>query len=449
MTRVSPISAPAAQPRADCSGRAVVESPTPPMSDAAAALLRAGVKTRRITGVTLHEFRSYRHLLLGRDLLAQARTIVLTGDNGVGKTNLLEALSMLSPGRGLRRAPLQQLARRQDADGGSKGWSVQAAILDDIGEMRVATALPAAEGGRTARGRSLRIDGASAESLTRLAHIAPMLWLTPALERAIAESAGARRRFLDRIVMSLEPDHGARCAAYERAMRERNRLLQESGNAVWLESLEKIMAREGALMAAARRRLVALLSEVLEEQSLPAFPRARIAVALPDVPAALPHGSGRDSLEEEHGLRVCLREMRLLDRRAGRALAGPHRCDLRIRHQGGGRQGEMPLESCSSGEQKALLLALILAHGRLLSASPRGAPILLLDEVAAHLDAVRRRALFDILAQSGAHSWMTGVAPSLFDGCQEDSCFLSVSTAGVVPTEGAARGRSRPGRQIH
>ena len=442
MTRVSSLSA------------AALESSAPSALGGGAAVFCTQTKTRRITSVTLHEFRSYRHLLLERDLLAQARTIVLTGDNGVGKTNLLEAISMLSPGRGLRRAPLQQLARRQDADGGNKGWSVQAAILDDIGEMRVATALPAPNGGRGARGRSLRIDGAPAESLTRLAHVAPMLWLTPALERAIAESASARRRFLDRIVMSLEPDHGARCIAYERAMRERNRLLQESGNAVWLESLEKIMAQEGTSMAAARRRVVALLGEVLEEQSLPAFPRARIAVAFPDVPQGGQDSCGEQtsphnhvSLEEEQRLRSCLREMRLLDRRAGRALAGPHRCDLHIRRQG--RQGDMPLESCSSGEQKALLLALILAHGRLLSASPRGAPILLLDEVAAHLDAARRRALFDILAQSGAHSWMTGVTPSLFDGCQEDSCFLSVSSAGVVPTEGAPRTRSYPARQIH
>ena len=398
---------------------------------------------RRIAGVVLHEFRSYRHLSLGFDPADCPRTVVLTGDNGVGKTNLLEALSMLSPGRGLRGATLQQLARRrggEDEDG--RGWSVQASIVDDIGETRVTTALPAGNG-REARGRSLRIDGAPAQSLAQLAHIAPMLWLTPTLERAIAEGAGARRRFLDRIVMSLEPEHGSRCGAYERAMRERNRLLQSDGSAIWLEGLEEIMAREGVLMAAARRRAVALLADMLETQALPAFPRIRIALAPEAGKEAAPGEREPDLQEEEQRLRVRLRDVRPLDRRAGRALAGPHRCDLRIRHLG--RHGETPLESCSSGEQKALLLGLVLAHARLLAASPRGAPILLLDEVAAHLDASRRRALFAISAQQNAHVWMSGVEASLFDGCPHPTCLLSVSAEGVFPVENRASSRrNRP-----
>lgn len=394
-----------------------------------------GTSVRKINALYLHEFRSYRHLFLERDLLDQSRIIVLTGDNGVGKTNLLEAVSMLNPGRGLRRAGLQQLIRRQ-SDGSS--WSVQAAICDDIGETIVATALSVSRNGRESRGRNLRIDNAPAESFAQLAHIAPMLWLTPAIERAIAESASGRRRFLDRIVMSLEPDHGSHSTSYERAMRERNRLLQTSGNAAWLEGLEKAMAREGAWIQAARRRTVAMLSTILQEQSLPDFPRARIAIAPnPDASeeAVVTDGCAEAMHEEENRLRARFREMRLLDRRAGRALVGPHRCDLRIFHQI--EDGEMPLQLSSSGEQKALLLGLVLAHGRLLADTPRGVPILLLDEVAAHLDAVRRQALFDILAQSGAHSWMTGVDPSLFDACHEDSCFLSVSPEGVFPTNRA------------
>ena len=381
---------------------------------------------RKIAAVKLHEFRSYKQLLLERDVLADARAIVLTGGNGVGKTNLLEALSMLSPGRGLRRAALPQMIRRQSDD---NGWSVHAIIRDDIGETNIATALAPSRNGRETRGRSLRIDGAN-ESLSQLAHIASILWLTPAIERAVAESAGERRRFLDRIVMSLEPEHGARSTNYERAMRERNRLLQTSGNAVWIEGLEEAMAKEGALMQAARRRTVAMLSNLLEELSLPAFPKASIALA-PD-PDADDEACDTEIgvREEEENLRTRLREGRLLDRRAGRALAGAHRCDFRIRHLSD--DGEMPLQSCSSGEQKALLLGLVLAHGRLLSSlSSGGAPILLLDEVTAHLDAERRHALFDILEQSGAHSWMTGTDPALFQGCQEDSCFLEVTSKSV------------------
>ena len=380
---------------------------------------------RKIAAVKLHEFRSYKYLLLERDVLADARAVVLTGENGSGKTNLLEALSMLSPGRGLRRAALAQMIRRQSDD---KGWSVNAVIQDDIGETNIATALAPSRNGRETRGRSLRVDGAN-ESLTQLAHIAPILWLTPTIERAVAESTSERRRFLDRIVMSLEPDHGARSANYERAMRERNRLLQTSGNAVWLESLEEVMAKEGALMQAARRRTVAMLSNLLRELSLPAFPKTSIALA--QDPDADDEGSDTeiDIREEEQNLRAQLREGRLLDRRAGRALAGTHRCDFRIRHLTD--DGEIPLQSCSSGEQKALLLGLVLAHGRLLSNLSSGAPILLLDEVTAHLDAERRRALFDILEQSGAHSWMTGTDPALFQDCQEDCCFLEVTSKSV------------------
>lgn len=380
---------------------------------------------RKITAVQLHEFRSYKYLLLERDTLANARAIVLTGENGSGKTNLLEALSMLSPGRGLRRAALAQMIRRQSGD---KGWSVNAVIQDDIGETNIATALASSRNGRETRGRSLRIDGAN-ESLAQLAHIAPILWLTPSIERAVAESASERRRFLDRIVMSLDPEHGARSGNYERAMRERNRLLQTSGNAVWLESLEDAMAKEGALMQSARRRTVTMLSNLLEELSLPAFPRTSIALA-PDPDADEEANDTKiDTREEEQNLRVQLRESRLLDRRAGRALTGAHRCDFRIRQLID--DGEIPLHSCSSGEQKALLLGLVLAHGRLLSNLSSGAPILLLDEVTAHLDAERRRALFDILEQSGAHSWMTGTDPALFQDCQEDCCFLKVTSKSV------------------
>ena len=384
---------------------------------------------RKIAAVKIHEFRSYKYLLLERDVLADSRAIVLTGENGVGKTNLLEALSMLSPGRGLRRAALPQMIRRQSDD---NGWSVNAVVQDDIGETNIATSLVPPRNGRETRGRSLRIDGTN-ESLMQLAHITPMLWLTPAIERAVAESSSERRRFLDRIVMSLKPEHGTRSSNYERAMRERNRLLQTSGNAVWIEGLEEIMAREGALMQSARRRTVAMLSELLEELSLPAFPKASIALAPdPDAPDES-RDAEIDVREEERNLRVQLRDGRLLDRRAGRTLAGAHRCDFRIRHMN--NDGDMPLQSCSSGEQKALLLGLVLAHGRLLSSLSAGAPILLLDEVTAHLDASRRRALFDILKQSGAHSWMTGTDPALFQDCQEDSCFLKVTSKSVERTQ--------------
>ena len=366
-----------------------------------------------ITSLSLTNFRSYDRLHLDVESWGLPKSVILTGPNGAGKTNLLEAISLLSPGRGLRAAPLRQLARH-----GAPAWSVSA----NLPATTITTSL------NGAAKRSFKTDPPPPP---------PLLWLTPSLERAIAESASARRRFLDRMVMSLEPEHGAHCAKYERAMRERNQLLQENDNAVWLDGIEDIMAREGAIISAARRRTIALLADILKNQPLlPLFPQLRIALA-PEPDAKTTDTKQEQNIEQEQTrLRSRLHEMRPQDRRAGRTLAGPHRCDLRIRQCR--QQQETPLESCSSGEQKALLLALVLAHGRLLANSPRGAPILLLDEVAAHLDASRRRALFDILAQSGAYSWMTGVDTSLFDGCQQDSCFLSVSAAGVVPAANGA-----------
>lgn len=392
---------------------------------------------RRVTGLLLHEFRSWRRLSLGRELLAGAHAVVLIGENGGGKTNLLEAVSMLSPGRGLRRASLAQLAHclQEGGEGererGHGGWSIQAAVLDGISEMRITTTLPPSRGEGESRGRSTRVNDGAPESLAQLAGIAPMLWLTPSLERGIAESASARRRFLDRIVMSLEPEHGRRCAAYERAMRERNRLLQNGGGAVWMEGVEEVMAREGASTQAARRRVVTRLAEALAAQSAPEFPQARISLALPEE-----EGEG---MEDETALRAVLRASRSADRRAGRTLRGPHRVDLRICRRS--PRGDIGLEFCSSGEQKALLLGLVLAHARMLAAGERGsAPILLLDEVAAHLDAVRRGALFEVLAQCGAQAWMSGVDAALFAECREGARFLSVSGEGVSPFIRGARG---------
>ena len=484
MTPPSPLS-----PLGARSNAAVSSVARPPAVQTAAALSPASLG-RRVTGLLLHEFRSWHRLSLGRELLAGANAVVLIGENGGGKTNLLEAVSMLSPGRGLRRAPLSHLAHcphkggEEEARQGHGGWSIQAAVLDEISEMRITTTLPPSRGEGESRGRSTRVNDGPPESLAQLAGIAPMLWLTPSLERGIAESATARRRFLDRIVMSLEPEHGRRCAAYERAMRERNRLLQDGGSAVWMEGVEEVMAREGASLQAARRRVVGRLGEALEKNHVPEYPKGRIFLRQAEGERlrqtegeglrqaegeglrqaegeglrqaegeglrqaegeGLRQAEGEresEAKEDEAALRAVLRASRSADRRAGRALRGPHRVDLRICRRS--RRGDIGLEFCSSGEQKALLLGLVLAHARMLAASERqGAPILLLDEVAAHLDAVRRGALFEVLAQCGAQVWMSGVDAALFAECREGARFLSITGEGVAPIARGARPRLR------
>jgi len=317
--------------------------------------------------------------------------VLLSGENGAGKTNVLEAVSMLSPGRGLRGAALSEMARR---DGGG-AWAV-AAGLSDV-EIGTGT-LPSAP-----ERRQVRINGAPA-SVNGLSEWLSVLWLTPAMDRLFLGSAGDRRRFLDRLVLALEPAHAHHSARYEAAMRARNKLLAEDVNAdpSWLGGLELQMAEHGSAIAEARERTVSALGERLAAAPGDQFPRATLAL----------EGWAVANLAGELG------ESRARDAAAGRATVGPHRQDLAVEHAA----KRMPAARSSTGEQKALLLGLILAHADLVTERRGEPPILLLDEVAAHLDPKRRRALFDRLAGRG-QVWMTATEAALFEGIGTASRF--------------------------
>ena len=311
--------------------------------------------------------------------------VVLTGDNGAGKTNVLEAVSLLAPGRGLRRAALGEMARQ----GGSGGFSVAARRSDGV-EIATGTQSTAPER------RIVRVQGTGIAA-TALSDWLTILWLTPAMDRLFVEPAGERRRFLDRLTLALAPGHAVHANRYEAAMRARNRLLaeQRAPDLDWLTALEAQMAEHGAAIDAARRETVAALATALEGQSDGPFARAGLMLG---------GWTGSDSLADDLALG------RRRDAAAGRTLAGPHRSDLAVMHLGKGQ----PAALCSTGEQKALLIGIVLAHAELVAQRTGQAPVILLDEVAAHLDPVRRAALFDRLSGMG-QVWMTGTEPALFD----------------------------------
>jgi DNA replication and repair protein RecF len=311
--------------------------------------------------------------------------VILTGENGAGKTNVLEAVSLLSPGRGLRGAALSEIARSD----GPGGFAV-AARLDDV-EIGTGTSQSAPER------RQVRINGAQA-SATSLAEWLSVLWLTPAMDRLFLEGAGGRRRFLDRLVLALQPSHAVHASRYEAAMRARNKLLaEERPDRDWLTALEARLVEHGTALAEARAAAVAALAERLADAPEGPFARAGITLDGWRSPGPEPYGE-----ELERG--------RARDAAAGRTLAGPHRTDLAVTHVGKAQ----PADRCSTGEQKALLLGLVLAHADLVAERTGRRPILLLDEVAAHLDPSRRSALFERLAAGGGQVWVTGTEPALF-----------------------------------
>jgi DNA replication and repair protein RecF len=351
---------------------------------------------------------------------ADARPVCLFGPNGAGKTNILEALTMLAPGRGLRGAEMGDMARGGPEAGRARprAWSVAAALERD-GES-IALGVGAEPGAEAGFKRVVRRDGRPAAGAD-LADAARMLWVTPAMDRLFAGPAGERRRFLDRLTLARAAGHGVAAAGYERAMRERQRLLNDRvANPAWLGALEREMAAHAAAVAAARVETVGVLAGAIAARPDGAFPKAVIALeGLLEAAFA----AGEASAHIEDRFLAALQAGRARDAAAGRALEGPHRSDLKVRHEG----KNIPAELCSTGEQKALLLGLVLAQGQALADDPGAGPaLLLIDEAAAHLDAARRAALYAELARAPGQSWLTGTDQNLFEAFEAQAQIVGV-----------------------
>ena len=374
-----------------------------------------------ISRLVLSDFRNYASVALE----LKPGLVVFTGDNGAGKTNLLEAISFLTPGRGLRRAAYEDVAR----EGAEDGFAVHARLQGPFGTCEIGTGT-----GRVAgvdSGRRIRINGANVRAAEDLLEWLRVTWLTPSMDALFTGPAGDRRRFLDRLVLATDPGQGQRVLDYEKAMRGRNRLLVEGGrDAAWFDAIEAQMAESGTAIAAARVEMVRLLSAMVDR--LPdtgPFPHADLAIAgtVEDLLAR------KSALDAEEAFRALLVENRWKDRAAARTLEGPHRSDLLVRH----RQKAMAAELCSTGEQKALLIGIMLSHARLCGEVSGAVPVLLLDEVAAHLDASRRGALFEILEGLGCQAFMTGTDPVLFDSIAGRAQMLSVAGGAVTGADGS------------
>ncbi len=366
-----------------------------------------------LSRLKLGDFRNYAGLSLDLD----ARHVVLTGENGAGKTNLMEAVSFLSPGRGLRRAAYADVARV----GAETGFSVFAELDGMDGPVEIGTGTAGAEEGQT---RRLRLNGTTAKTVDELLDHLRVLWLTPAMDGLFTGGSGDRRRFLDRLVLSLDPEHGRRATDYERAMRSRNKLLSEGrADPVWLTGLERQMAELGIAMALARQEMLGLLAGLVDRNHEGGvFPAADLALS-----GFLDGEWHRPAFDLEEQYLEMMKNGRYRDAAAGRTLDGPHRSDLLIRH----RAKNMEAARCSTGEQKALLVGLILAHARLVGNMTGHAPILLLDEIAAHLDEGRRAALFDLVDDLGGQAFMTGTDQSMFSALGDRARYLTVANGTV------------------
>lgn len=363
--------------------------------------LKAGAAVARLD---LVEFRSYAELRLEPG----AHPVALIGPNGAGKTNILEALSFLAPGKGLRRARVAEPERR----GAARAWAVAAHVTKGADEIRLGTGR--GEGDK----RVLRVDGASVRGQQDFAAAIAVVWLTPEMDRLFAEGPGARRRFLDRLVFGFDPEHAGRVAAYEHSMRERAKLLSDGpSDEAWLASLEDSMARHGTAIAIARAQTVARLARACRA-NVSAFPAPELALAgeIETLVAEIP------ALAAEDRARDILAARRASDAESGMTGFGPHRADLAARWAA----KEAPAGTLSTGEQKALLISLVLAHARELAAERGAPPVLLLDEICAHLDPARREALFDELDALGAQYWATGADPAAFAPLRDRALFHAV-----------------------
>jgi DNA replication and repair protein RecF len=355
-----------------------------------------------IRRLSLNNFRSYHAAQVA---LGGTGPVVLTGPNGAGKTNLIEAISLLAPGRGLRRASMEELAFSE----GDGAWAVSAEIEGMLGLATLGTGIDPPAGEDSAPARKCRVDRENVGSATAFADHLRVVWLTPAMDPLFNGPASERRRFLDRLVLAVDAQHSSRVAALERSLRSRNRLLEDAkSDAHWLEAVEHETAEVAVAVAAARAETVTRLSAALNEarNAAPEFPLAEIAL-VGWMEKLLPYHS---ATEIEDRYRALLKESRARDAAAGRTLDGPHRSDLAVTHAAKG----IAASQASTGEQKALLIRLVLAHAGLIKEMTGFAPVLLLDEIIAHLDPARRAALYDALANLGAQVWMTGADPAAF-----------------------------------
>jgi DNA replication and repair protein RecF len=367
--------------------------------------------------LTLSNFRNYRGATVA---VGDARTIVLTGPNGAGKTNLIEAISFLAPGRGLRRATLEEVAF-QEGDG---SWAVAAEVDGALGLATLGTGIEPPLDEATSAQRKCRIDREPVGSAAAFADHLRAIWLTPAMDSLFVGAPSERRRFLDRLALAVDADHGTGVNALERALRSRNRLLTEPRpDSHWLDAVEHETAELAVAVASSRVETVSRLQRVLDDRRDSDFPPAELTLE-GWIERLLPTHS---ALDVEERYRAVLRENRARDAAAGRTLDGPHVTDLAVVYA----RKAMAASAASTGEQKALLIGLVLAHARLIDEMTGATPVLLLDEIVAHLDPARRGALHGELAELGAQAWMTGADPAQFAEVADRATMLDVRNGRV------------------
>ncbi len=375
-----------------------------------------------ITRLKLDNFRNYANLSTEFD----QRHVVLTGNNGAGKTNLLEAVSFLSPGRGLRRANYGSVAM----SGSDGAWSIFAELEGALGPVSIGTGLQRTTLGVESQ-RKLRIDGMQSSSSEELLDHLRMMWLVPAMDGLFTGPAVDRRRYLDRLVLAIDPAHARRVSNFEKSMRARNKLLvEEMPDGSWLDAVENQMAENGVAIASARVEVISLLASLIVKTNDASSPFPDALIHLDGFLESMISDTPASDLELEYG--NILRDARRLDAAARRTLQGPHRTDMKVHHQ----PKSMEAALCSTGEQKSLLIGMTLAHARLTGELHGFAPILLLDEIAAHLDSKRRSALFDMIDDLGCQAWMSGTDDELFDALGKRANYFGVDDGKVSSRNG-------------
>ncbi len=368
-----------------------------------------------LSSLNLHHFRSHDHLSL-RELTPGL--VVLHGPNGIGKTNILEAISMLTPGRGIRSAKMDEIQRRQSRD----PWVVSARLEKEFSSFQIGTGLQQATGKR-----QVRIDGKTMSSQASLSEYLSCVWLTPQMDRLFLDSISQRRKFLDQLVFAFDPAHSGRVRRYDNALSQRSKILRAAAenhhrpDETWLDSLEKQMATSASAIAAARLSFIKRLQQACDNfsaQNNSPFPHAslRLRGIMEELLGSVA------ALEVEDLFRGQLKASRDKDALIGGAQSGPHKTDLLVSYSA----KTMPAQQCSTGEQKALLIGMILAHSALIAAHRGAPPLLLLDEVAAHLDEDRRAALYDLLRQLGGQVWLTGTEENLFSAAKNHARFFEI-----------------------